>query len=60
MKPARTRQEVEADLLENVHRAREHFLAAIDGNRDAAREQFRSALQVFNELVIDGKRPPEP
>jgi hypothetical protein len=44
-------------LLENVRRAEARFLAAVEGQRDTAREQFINALQVFKDFVMHGKLP---
>ncbi len=53
------RQQVEAELLEEVRARHEEFRSAEDGDRIAARDRFALALRAFNRYVLDGRVPDE-
>jgi hypothetical protein len=51
----KTKQQIEAQLLEELRRHKKEWVTASDDNREAARERFMDALNVFNSFVIYGK-----
>jgi len=51
------RQHVEAELLEEVHRAQMAWRDATVEKRDVARQRFKEALNAFNSVVLHGKEP---
>jgi hypothetical protein len=55
---AKTRRQIENDLLEDLRQRQMEWMQASDQDREAARRQFIGALQVFNDLVLYGKLPP--
>jgi hypothetical protein len=56
-KIAKSRQEIETHLLEILQKRQSEWACASEDNRDAARQRFTNALNVFNSLVLYGKPP---
>ena len=55
---AKTRQQVESELMEILRLRQHEWATANDDQRDFARQLFMNALQNFNSLVLYG-RPPD-
>jgi hypothetical protein len=51
VKPQKTREQIEDELLEEIHKAQVEWRAAAQEHREAARERFAEALHVFNKLI---------
>ena len=56
--PLAARQQIETELLEELKRAEAAFKQAEPSQREAAEEEFRTALRRFSELVLDRRVPP--
>ena len=54
----RSRQQLEAELLEELRQAEAEFIAAGPDRKERAAENFRIALRRFSELVLDRRVPP--
>ena len=56
-RPAKTRQEVEKELMEVLRARQQEWISASDQDRDLARQRFLDALRAFNALILSGKIP---
>ena len=54
---AKSREQLEMELLEILRQRRQEWLAAPHDYRDYARQRFMDALQDFNALVLYGNPP---
>ena len=55
--PTLSRQQIEAQLLDELRSAEAAFKAAPASHKQAAEEHFRKALRRFSELVLDSRMP---
>jgi hypothetical protein len=55
MAPAKSRQQLETDLLEILRQRRLEWIDASEDSRVEARGEFMDALSAFNRLVLNGK-----
>jgi hypothetical protein len=58
-RPLRTRKEWEEYALARLEETRNQLALAPPGHREEASRNFAAALREFNELILDGKLPPD-
>jgi hypothetical protein len=55
----KTKQQWEIEMMECLDEARRALDSASELEKPAAREKFRLVLSQYNQLVLNGKTPPE-
>ncbi len=56
---AKTRQQIEAELMAELEEAEQRLDAACPDAKSQERERFCAALKRFNAFILDGKLPEE-